>query len=936
MIGGCPRKLALISTLFAMMLRPLTAIALAATLLVACGGPSDAESLAAARTAVEKKDHRTAIVQLKSLLQKNGQLGEARYLLGRSLLEQGDVTAAAVELRKAADLKFDPIKVTPPLAQAMLALGENAALTGQFGDARLADAQAQADLSVAVATAFLAQKQTEAGEAAIATALQAVPKHTAATLLQARVLADKQQIDQARALVEQVLAADPNAADGWMLKGELALSVDKDRKAAVESFRKAIAANPKLLGAHIAAVTTLFLEGDSAAATAQVAELKKQFPNHPRTKFFEAELAYNAKDYKAAAEHIRPVVQALPNNPLALQLAGAAEFRLGNLAQAENYLGKALQINEGLPIARRVLAQVYLRTGQPQKTLLLLDPLIKGNPGPGALQLAAEAHLQSGDTKKAEELYQRAAKLKPDDPRIRTALALSQFGKGNTEVAISELENIAGSDAGALADLALVSAHLRKKEVDKALKAIDALEKKQPDKPLAPMLRGRVLVLKKDIDGARAQFQKALSIDKLYFPAVAGLAALDLASNKVADARRHFDDLIKADPTNVPAKQALAALLTRTGHTGDEVAKLLSDAVKQNPNDVRAQLMLINFHLERREAKQAIEAATKASEALVNHPDILMALGRAYLAANDMQQAMNTFNRLAVTQPKSPQPQLGMADVNLALKDRAAAARNLKRALELEPRLLQARRGLVAIALAERQPTEALELARAVQKDLPTEAVGHVLEGDVETYRKNLKAALAAYQQGLKKANPQESATRSHNTLVALGQTAEAEQFAQKWIADHPQDAVFPFYLADRALAARDYAGAEARYRKVIELQPNNALALNNVAWLMVQQNKPGAVPFAEKANQLLPGRPPLMDPLATALAADTQVPKALEVQKQAVERAPEDGSLRLNLAKLYIQSEQKGMARSELEKIERMGRKYANQDEVGKLLKSL
>mgnify|MGYP001333958278 FL=1 len=104
----------------------------------------------------------------------------------------------------------------------------------------------------------------------------------------------------------------------------------------------------------------------------------------------------------------------------------------------------------------------------------------------------------------------------------------------------------------------------------------------------------------------------------------------------------------------------------------------------------------------------------------------------------------------------------------------------------------------------------------------------------------------------------------------------------------------------------------------------------------MVQQNKPGAVPFAEKANQLLPGRPPLMDTLATALAADKQVPKALEVQKQAVERAPEDGSLRLNLAKLYIQSEQKGMARSELEKIERMGRKYANQDEVGKLLKSL
>ena len=59
-------------------------------------------------------------------------------------------------------------------------------------------------------------------------------------------------------------------------------------------------------------------------------------------------------------------------------------------------------------------------------------------------------------------------------------------------------------------------------------------------------------------------------------------------------------------------------------------------------------------------------------------------------------------------------------------------------------------------------------------------------------------------------------------------------------------------------------------------------------------------------------------------------------LQKQAVDRAPEDGSLRMNLAKLYLQSEQKGMARSELEKLERMGRKYPNQDEVGKMLKAL
>lgn len=919
------------------MTRPLSAAALAAALLLAaCGGPSETELLTKARELDVQRDYRGAVVQLKSVLQQNAQNAEARYLLGKALLEQGDSKGALLELRKASDLRFDNAKVVPLLARAMQAEGEFAEMTGQFGGLRLSDPAAQADLSVALAFAHLAQKQDEQAEDALADALKAAPAHLQARLLQARLLADKGQPGAAQAIVDQVLAGDAKAAQAWLLKGELALKVDKDRKAAVEAFGKAVAADPKLLAAHVATVTTLFQEGDATAASAAVAAMKKHFPSHPRTRFFEAELAYNAKDFKAAQEHMRPVVQAMPSNPLVLQLAGAAEFRLGNFAQAETYLGKAIQQAPELVLARGMLAQIYLRTGQPQKTLSALEPLLQRNPGSSALQLAAEAHLQSGDTKRAEELYQRAARLKPDDPRIRTALALTQFGKGNTDAAIAELEQIASTDSGALADLALVSAHLRKREVDKALKAIDALERKQPDKPLAPMLRARVLALKNDPEGARAQFEKALARDKLYFPAVAGLAALDMAGNKPDEARKHFDSLLEADPDNANARLALATLLTRTGNTSDEVVKLLGEAVKLQPANVRARLMLVNFHLERRENAEAIKAAQEAGQTLGDQPEVMMALGRAYLAAGDLQQAVSTFNRLAAAQPQSPQPYLGLADANLALKDREAAARNLQRALELEPRLMQARRGLVAIALAEKKPAEALELARAMQKDLPGEAVGHVLEGDVEVSRGNLKAALAAFQKGLKKNGAQEAATRAHNAMVALGQGGEAELFAQRWIVEHPQDAIFPFYLADRALAARDYAVAEQRYRQVIKMQPNNALALNNIAWLMVQQSKAGAVEFAEKANHLLPGRPPLMDTLASALAAEKQMPRALEIQKQAVERAPEDGALRMNLAKLYLASEQKGMARSELEKIERMGRRYPQQDEVAKLLKAL
>ena len=87
----------------------------------------------------------------------------------------------------------------------------------------------------------------------------------------------------------------------------------------------------------------------------------------------------------------------------------------------------------------------------------------------------------------------------------------------------------------------------------------------------------------------------------------------------------------------------------------------------------------------------------------------------------------------------------------------------------------------------------------------------------------------------------------------------------------------FTIYLGDNALARKDYAGAEAAYRLVIERQPNHVASLNNVAWLMARAKKPGALTFAEKANELQPNQPALMDTLAVALAAEGSMPFRVE-----------------------------------------------------------
>lgn len=58
------------------------------------------------------------------------------------------------------------------------------------------------------------------------------------------------------------------------------------------------------------------------------------------------------------------------------------------------------------------------------------------------------------------------------------------------------------------------------------------------------------------------------------------------------------------------------------------------------------------------------------------------------------------------------------------------------------------------------------------------------------------------------------------------------------------------------AMLRDDWPAAEAYYRQVLELRPNQALALNNLAYLLVKLKKPGALPLAQRAVALAPRRP--------------------------------------------------------------------------------
>ena len=144
------------------------------------------------------------------------------------------------------------------------------------------------------------------------------------------------------------------------------------------------------------------------------------------------------------------------------------------------------------------------------------------------------------------------------------------------------------------------------------------------------------------------------------------------------------------------------------------------------------------------------------------------------------------------------------------------------------------------------------------------------------------------------------------------------------------------FYLGNVAMAAKDWTQAEAQFRAVVALQPRNAAALNNIAWLLASQRKPGATALAEQANALMPERAPLLDTLALAQEADNRLPEAIKTQQRAVDLDPKDGMLRLRLARLLVKQGDKSAAQEQLHFLARLGPGFPAQAEVTGLLKAL
>ncbi|MDX1252536.1 MAG: PEP-CTERM system TPR-repeat protein PrsT [Gammaproteobacteria bacterium] len=911
-----------------------------AALLTGCGKTdlSDAEHVQRAKDYQDKRDIKASVIELKSALKQNPDNPEARWLLGRIYLDMENGAAAEKELTRARALGIDPAAIVVPLGRALLLQGKAEQVLTEIQVDPGAPPSVRASLLTLRGEANLASKKIDAAQADLSAALEACGgnKCSDTLLALAKLELSRRAVDEAKVWISKATVQDPGNGKVWRFLAELEQSQQHPQEA-LNAYAKAIQANPNDFAAILERAQVHLEMGNLDASKADMEAVRKVAPGYPDIRYLEGRQALVAKDAPKAQASLENFLKIRPGHLGAAYYLAVAHLAQGHDQQAEEQLLRLSSIDPNSLQVRKLLGLVQAQRGAVADAIKTLEPIARQNPDDvEVIKLLGRIYLRKGDLQIGVSYLERASEAESGSAETHLELGQALQAQGKTDLALAQFDAALQAKPDFMeAEVLRILTHLREKKYDAALQAIAQFKSRHPRSPLPDGFAASVYADQKNYPRARQLLEQALALDPKYLTAHAGLARLALLQNDTATARRHYLDVLKQDDDHIGSLLALADLELRAGKRKEATA-WVEKARQKHPEALQPALALINIYLGQKEALKALSIARDIQNTYAGTPAALEALAQAQLAAGEVNSAVSSYRKLAEKLPKSPQVQYLLAQAQARVKDFKAAASSLNKALELNPNFLPASIGLAELEVQNKRPQEALRIARQIQKQQDKFPAGYELEGDIHMSGQAYSDAAKAYAVAFERDKSGGLALKLSGARKQAGDTAGAYQVLAQWLAEHPDDMGVRIILASTYQVDRKGKEAVEQYKKVLEKQPNNVVALNNLAWLSYEQGYPGAVDYAEKAYSLAPEQPVIGDTLGWILVQKGQVKRGLELLQAAASKASAAGGIRYHYAVALDKAGYSQEARKELERLLKNNGEFNEAADARALLKKL
>ena len=362
-----------------------------------------------------KGENSAAVIQLKNIIKQEPNNLEAHFLLGTVFSDAGELLDAERELRIALRLGTAPERFLPYFGRVLL---EMERFQQVIDDVRVDDdfsPQVAAEIALLRGRAYLGLRNTADAMSQFSLAL--LEKAVDAKVGLAATAVAAGDLASAEAQTEQALAAAPSSAEAWVMKGDLLRAATKPDEA-LAAYAKATQLKPDLIAALLGQASVHLAAGAPDAARAALAKAGRFAPGSPRVHYANAVLSLHERKYDDAQEHLKRVLQVIPEHMPSVLVSGALSFSTGALEQAQTSLVTFLKRHPGNVYGRKMLAATLLKKAQPQSAASLLEPLLARVANDAELfALAGQAYMQSGQIDKARDALKKAVAVAPKDAK---------------------------------------------------------------------------------------------------------------------------------------------------------------------------------------------------------------------------------------------------------------------------------------------------------------------------------------------------------------------------------------------------------------------------------------------------------------------------------------------------------------------------------------
>jgi cellulose synthase operon protein C len=720
------------------------------------------------------------------------------------------------------------------------------------------------------------------------------------------------------------------------------------REAGIQ-FANAIQNDPNFAEAHYRQAQVYLKLQQWTLAYQELVRTVELQPENYSARLDLASLLIAGQRFKEAQEQTDVLLQDQANSPMVHSVVANLLAAQGNLPAAIQEIQKAVAVDPNRWESYVELAGLQVRAGQSEAAEPNLRKAVQLNPRGSTARLALTEYLQSqGRYSDAEQEAARAIDNDPNNPDPRATMVRIYMAQGKKDAAEQFLKQVRRDfPANPAGYTMLGDFYFSIGDLDHAFSEYGTLFREHPRDLHVKKNYVQILVLVNHLDEATKLDDEILKTSPRDLDALIDRGQVEIRQGK-------FQQAVETLQTAILNNSASGLAYFHLGNAFDRLGKLTEaenswqNAVRLQPDLTEAQLALARLALTKGEMQVLGQASDRIIALRPASPTGYALRALSFIRQSQLVSAERDARQAIRLGPQSPEGYMEMGNLRLAQKNYEDAAGFYRQALDRDSNSVEGLSSLANALLAENKTDEALLAIQTQIAKQPQSSAFYDLLGTVQfDHRKNVQDLAAAESNLTKSIDLDKSNADARLKLgqvqAARGEIDQAIATTQAGIETNPAETSF-YILGGRLYESKnDWNHAQEYYQRVLQIDPKNSQAANNLALALAQTggNLDTALSLAQSARRGLPDSPNTADTLGWVFYKRGQYQSAVSSFLEALKlsartKALDNPTFHFHLGLAYEKVGQPSLARQQLRQVLRISPNYSEAEDIRKLLGQL